>query len=906
MSVFLPLQTLPPQTSRDVAGMGGRDDALLRALVERVDQQDPGAFNNVGVLYHARGLHAEAVDAFLRALAIDPRMRTAARNLEIAAASPGACDARIAALDARMAADPHDRAAAREHARLSRLVGHTEAAIRQLEALIAEDPGDGVALFERGLIEQRAGDLQHAQWWLQRAVDVGGVQSDVRLHLADVLYQQGRSEHALACLDHLLGDQPDHADAHFLRGVVLDDLGQHDAAIAATRRAAELNPSRRLALAALSLESSAAGDSAAVGLETSGMMHVEPEGALARYGRGLALRQQGYFHEARREFEQSLVAGENARMADHALAELDLLDGRFDEARVRYTTLLAEQEQPRLWNEHGVALHQGGSVHAATDSYRHALRLNPRYALAHNNLGVALHDLGDVASARESFTRAAELDPACISAKLNLARWFAEQRELQAALALLREMVALHPQDAEAWHVMGTVLLALRQDNEARDAVMTAIACRPSHAEARFVLAHILEQSGDSDGAARETQQALRYSAVRRAPRMAVGIDLQQECPTAVGAHDWLAVQGGAPLRGVTLPANALLALLPEAAADAALPILVDPDDVATACSNTADAFATRGVHGEALERYRRARDVIEAAVPDDIRLTDLPATSQLVWQRAALGEARCLCLLGRGGEALPMLRRAGSVWPQHTELLALFASAAAAAATATTIPDARLADTARTAMMRLLRQDVKSAALLHFVGDAALMLHDESLALGFYRRALAHDPARPSARVAIARMLRERGDLLAARLELVAALTAAPEWEEAVRELARVHRDATRYRDARWVLVDLLTRTPTDIESLELLIEVLVGENRPDDARVVVDRVLRHDAMNTGARWFDGVLLAQQSRTREALQRWAPLAQSADLDPFVQKARLAVGHAMYGSGAPGDPARVA
>lgn len=645
-----------------------------------------------------------------------------------------------------------------------------------------------------------------------------------------------------------------------------------------------------------------------------GSVDQQDPGALNNVGalyhaRGLAFRQRGFFPEARREFEQSLVAGEDARIADHALAELDLLDGRFEDARVRYATLLAAQEQPRLWNEHGVSLHQGGSVHAATDSYRHALRLDPRYALAYNNLGVALHDLGDVAAARESFTRAAELDPTCIPAKLNLARWLAEQRDLLAALAVLREVVSFHPRDAEAWHVMGTVLLALRRDNDARDAVMTAIACCPSHAEARFVLAQILEQAGDSDGAARETQHALRYSAVRRAPRMAVGIDLQQECPAAVGAHDWLAVQGGAPLRGVVLPGNALQALLPETPSDAAqLPprSTIDPADVATACSDDADAFATRGLHGEALERYRRAREVLDAAAPRDGRLIDMPGTSLLVWQRATLGEARCLCLLGRGGEALPVLRRAGAVWPQHPELLALFASAAATAATTTTGPDARLAASARTAMVRLLRQDVPSASLLHFVGDAAVVLHDESLALGFYRRALAHDPARPSARVAIARMLRERGDLLAARLELVAALTAAPEWREAVRELARVHRDAQRYVEARWVLVDLLTHTPTDRESLQLLIEVLVGEGRTEDARVVVDRVLRHDAANTGARWFDGVLLAQQSRTREALQRWAPLAQSTDLDPFVHKARLAVGHAMYGSGAPGDPARVA
>ncbi|WP_373062095.1 tetratricopeptide repeat protein [Gemmatimonas sp.] len=898
----------------------GRDVDLLRALIERVDQQDPGAFNNLGVLYHARGLHAEAVDAFLRALAIDARMRTAARNLEIAAAQPGACDARMTALDTRVAADPDDRAAALERARLSRLVGRNEAAIRQLETLLAEDPDDATALFERGLIEQRAGDLRRAQRWFERAVNVGGADTDARLHLAEVLYQRGQNEQALECLDLLLARQADCADAHLLRGFVLGDMGRHDAAIAAARLAAQLNPTLSTAQIDLSLESGAqAGTPVAIDPSpVNGMMRVAPEGALARYGLGLAFRQRGYFDEARREFERSIAGGEDARLAEHALGELDLIAGRCDDARARYESLLALHEQPRLWNEHGVALHQSGDVHAAADSYRRALRIDPRHALAYNNLGVALDDLGDHQAARESFLRAAELDPPLIIARLNLARWLAGQRDPLAALALLRELVAFHPRDATSWQVMGTVLQALERPEEARDALLTAIECRPSHAEARYGLARILERLGDADGAARETQLALKYAPMRTASRLSVAIDLQRECPDAVGALELLVIQGGSPLRGIVLPGDDLAALLPEqhpaqhpesSAVSDELPVGHDAiataiatavakaiTDAARACEE-ADGFATRTVHGEALERYVRARAAVDAP-----SVAAMSAPMQLLWQRATLGEARSLCLLGRGGEALPQLRRAGAVWPHHPEVLALFAFAAASHADR----DPASAETARSAMLRLLRQDVTSAALLHFAGDAAMKLHDEALALGFYRRALAHDPARPTARVMIARMLRERGDLLAARLELVAALSAVPNWRDAVLELARVHRDARRHADARWILVDVLERCPTDIEALQLLVEVLVGEERPDDARIVVDRVLRHDPDNTGARWFDGVLLAQQSRTRDALARWAGLAQSAEDDAFVQRARHAVPHAVYGSGAPSDPARVA
>ncbi len=890
----------------------GRDVELLRALIERVDQQDPGAFNNLGVLYHARGLHAEAVDAFLRALAIDPRMRTAARNLEIAAEQPGACDARMAALDARVAADPDDRAAALERARLSRLVGRSDAAIRQLETLIAEDPDDAAALFERGLIEQRAGDLRRAQRWFERAVNLGGTDTDARLHLAEVLYQRGQNEQALACLDMLLSQHAESAEAHMLRGFVLGDMGRHDAAIASARVASQLNPTLSTAQIDLSIESGGLAG-APMTIDTSpvsGMMSVEPEGALARYGLGLAFRQRGYFDEARREFERSLASGEDARLAEHALGELDVIAGRFDDARVRYDALLARQEQPRLWNEHGVAMHQSGDVHGAAESYRRALRLDPRHALAYNNLGVALDDLGDHRAARESFVRASELDPPLIVARLNLARWFAEQRDPLAALTVVRELVAFHPRDAESWKVMGTVLQTLERTEEARDAFLTAIECRPSHAEARFGLAGVLERLGDADGAAREMQQAMKYAPLRTASRLSVAIDLQHECPDAVGPLELLAMRGGLPLRGIALPADELAALLPEQSPD--LPTTTpgpipangtshDPmaqalADAAQACDD-ADGYASRTVHGEALDRYARARTLVDAP-----SVADLAPPVQLVWQRATLGEARSLCLLGRGAEALAQLKRAGAVWPHHPEVLAVFAFAAASDAER----DPASAETARSAMLRLLRQDVTSAALLHFAGDAATTMHDEALALGFYRRALAHDPARPTARVAIARVLRERGDLLAARLELVAALSAVPNWRDAVLELARVHRDARRHADARWILVDLLKRRPTDTDALQLLIEVLVGEDRPHDARIVVDRVLRHDPDNTSARWFDGVLLAQQSRTRDALARWAGLAQVREVDAFVQRARQALSHAVYGSGAPIDPARVA
>jgi len=292
-----------------------------------------------------------------------------------------------------------------------------------------------------------------------------------------------------------------------------------------------------------------------------------------------------------------------------------------------------------------------------------------------------------------------------------------------------------------------------------------------------------------------------------------------------------------------------------------------------------------RTLHGEAIERYRAARVLLEAepvALPSNGH-GDEHEVRQALWLRAAIGECRSHALLDDAATALPLLRRVSAQVPDHADVLALRAAALAAG------DDAASRDEARTALLRLLRHDVESAALLHFAGDVAVRLHDESLALGFYRRALARDPMRPTPRVAIARLLRERGDLLAARLELVAALASAPKWREATVELAKVHKEAKRYGDARQVLADHLLRVPTDLEALSLLAEVLVAEARVDDARVAVDRVLRYDADHGAALWLDGLLLTEQSRLRDAVARWSRLSRLADAEPWSSRARAAL-----------------
>src|SRR6266581_1942024 len=95
-------------TARPTAAAHGGEIDILRSFARRIDPSDAGAYNNLGVLYHRKGLAEEAIAAFSRALALDERMRVARRNLEIAYGESGTLERRIEQLATRLANNPHD------------------------------------------------------------------------------------------------------------------------------------------------------------------------------------------------------------------------------------------------------------------------------------------------------------------------------------------------------------------------------------------------------------------------------------------------------------------------------------------------------------------------------------------------------------------------------------------------------------------------------------------------------------------------------------------------------------------------------------------------------------------------------------------------------------------------------
>ena len=114
-----------------------------------------------------------------------------------------------------------------------------------------------------------------------------------------------------------------------------------------------------------------------------------PGALLAHYNLGLALRQQGHYEDAIREYQQALDAGEDRRLNLQAIAEVHILRRNLNAALGLYDALVQEfPDSPKLWNERGVCLHQLGHRSDAIASYEKAVGIDGAYQLGWNNLGV--------------------------------------------------------------------------------------------------------------------------------------------------------------------------------------------------------------------------------------------------------------------------------------------------------------------------------------------------------------------------------------------------------------------------------------------------------------------------------------------------------------------------------------
>jgi tetratricopeptide (TPR) repeat protein len=269
-------------------------------------------------------------------------------------------------------------------------IGDSSRARRAFEKAVALDPRFAQAHANLGRVLIQTGNSAGAAEHLDRAIALAGQTPDAAhpLYLrAKIHTEQDEVEKAAAALKLAVAAQPDFGEAWSdlgqARQALLDDAG----ALAAFRRAVEVNPENAISQYRLGAEHLRQGNAHDAVIHLRKSFQLDPGNQSTLNSLQLALRQNGQAEEAGR-IKEKLV--EALRVIDR-------------QSRDAFSAL-------RLNNE-GAALEKDGNLSGAAEKYRAALALDPEHVGIRVNFGVAMLRLGRWKEGLSELREALRRDP---------------------------------------------------------------------------------------------------------------------------------------------------------------------------------------------------------------------------------------------------------------------------------------------------------------------------------------------------------------------------------------------------------------------------------------------------------------------------------------------------------------
>ena len=285
----------------------------------------------------------------------------------------------------------------------------------------------------------------------------------------------------------ILAQQPNHADALHLLGLIAGMAGRLDVAEELIGKAIAVAPTHLMFYRNLGQLLLRAGQAQRAGewhaLEVQANPHSsdawfdlamiweaqgQTEKAIEPYGRalqlapahtlalnnlGLILKAKGRVAEARECYERALAVDPTMIEARGNLGVLLESQGQYAAAIEHYRVALqASPDHYMLHYNLGVSTAELGRKEEAVAAYQRSIVLNPNYAPAHNNLGNVLKMMGRFEEAMAAYHRALGLEPNLAEAYSNLAAILESRAEHAAALACHRNAVGAQAAELRAWN----------------------------------------------------------------------------------------------------------------------------------------------------------------------------------------------------------------------------------------------------------------------------------------------------------------------------------------------------------------------------------------------------------------------------------------------------------------------
>ena len=292
-----------------------------------------------------------------------------------------------------------------------------------------------------GLMFYEAENYPKAEKYLGQALITSPGNTDLQNTYGLALMKQNKNDEAIAAFQNAAQLLPTFADAHNNLGEIYDKLGRGKEAEAEYKEAIRVNPN-----------------------------FPEPY-----FNLGVASYNREQYPEAAQYYEKAVQLKPDFVDAMINLADTYRQMEKFDSAVATYKTIVPfEPNNPELYSKYGYCEGRNKNWEESAQLLEKANQLdaganaaddNTNVAWAYNNGGRAAQKNKDDAKAKEDFgkgkdaaQKAAEKDPNSASAKFNLGDSLTSLGETEAAVAVLKAVLGLRPDWAEAHNNLGLAL----------------------------------------------------------------------------------------------------------------------------------------------------------------------------------------------------------------------------------------------------------------------------------------------------------------------------------------------------------------------------------------------------------------------------------------------------------------
>ncbi|MFN2337488.1 MAG: tetratricopeptide repeat protein, partial [Gammaproteobacteria bacterium] len=299
------------------------------------------------------------------------------------------------------------------------------ATIEQLKAAAPDNPE---GYFRMGRMLRSQGDVEGALREYERGYALAR-DAGKQLMLNEIITTQlaaGQADQALARLEAVLREEPDHPTAHGLLGNVQAARQDYAAAEAAYARQVELAPNLAVNHSRLAAVRGMRGDDAGAMATIRQGLEVAGDDVSLLVGLASFQERQGDMDGAIASYERVLKQQANNAVATNNLAAL-LADHRQDPASLaraqELVAKLSNVDRPVFQDTIGWVHYRSGDYARAIEVLEPVVEAAPEMAVFHYHLGMAYAGAGDKAKARTHLSRALELGN------------FAEEEQAREALA---------------------------------------------------------------------------------------------------------------------------------------------------------------------------------------------------------------------------------------------------------------------------------------------------------------------------------------------------------------------------------------------------------------------------------------------------------------------------------------